>query len=148
MKVTFERENFGTESEADRTTKISRGLSPNEQLPQTPSLLTDATVAGNTNGMLSEFGRWRDVERLFGIKRGLLHLICAEGKVKSVLIRRRGNIHGTRYYYLPSVRAYLHGLMEEQVGQEKNKNLSGSAGLGSDCGQNQLDVDSSRLVNK
>jgi len=63
-----------------------------------------------------EWGRWRDVQHAYGVKRGLLHLLVAEGKIKSCLIRRRGNVHGTRYYYMESISAYLHTLMEEQTG--------------------------------
>ncbi len=70
---------------------------------------------GNFNGVM-EFGRARDVQAISGIKRGMLHLLVAEGKIRSVLIRRRGNVHGTRYYYIPSVLAYMHSLMAEQNG--------------------------------
>ena len=73
---------------------------------------------GNTNGVLPEFGRWRDVERLFGIKRGALYLLIADGKIQSVSMRRRGNIHGCRLIFLASVRQYLHTLMQEQSGKE------------------------------
>ena len=98
-------------------------------------MLTPATP-GNFNGVMPEFGRARDVQYISGIKRGLLHLLVAEGKIKSVLIRRQGNVHGTRYYSMQSVISYLNSLMEEQA-HEKTKNLSGPAGSGSDCGQNQ-----------
>ena len=69
---------------------------------------------GDMNGVIPEFGRHYHVFKLFGIKRGLLHLLVTEGKIKSVLIRRKGNVHGTRYYHLASVSAYLHSLMTEQ----------------------------------
>ena len=83
----------------------------------TPSGFTNRPVVpGNLNNIQMEFGRWRDVQNISGIKRGMLHLLCAEGKIKSVLIRRKGNVHGTRYYYLPSVIAYMHSLMEVQNG--------------------------------
>ncbi len=89
---------------------------------------------GNLNGVLPEFGRWRDVQNLYGLKRGLLHLLVTEGKIKSVLIRRRGNVHGTRYYYLSSVSAYMHSLMAEQGSQNNSQIWSGPAGSGSDRG--------------
>jgi hypothetical protein len=60
---------------------------------------------------IPEFGRWRDVERLFGIKRGTLYNLIAEGKVKSVVLRRRGNIHGCRLFHLASISEYLNSLM-------------------------------------
>lgn len=70
-----------------------------------------------TSPVLAEFGRWRDVQGLFGIKRGTLYNLVAEGKVKSVVLRRKGNIHGCRLFHLASVREYLNGLMETQQAQ-------------------------------
>jgi hypothetical protein len=61
---------------------------------------------------LAEFGRWQDVQRLFGIKRGTLYNMLAEGKVKSVSMRRKGNKHGCRLFHLASIRDYLHSLLE------------------------------------
>ena len=70
---------------------------------------------GNFNGVMPEFGRARDVQYISGLKRGLLHLLVTEGKIKSVLIRRKGNVHGTRYYSIQSVLSYMHSLMNEQT---------------------------------
>lgn len=66
---------------------------------------------------LPEFGRWRDVERHFGIKRGTLYNLMAEGKVKSVLLRRKGNVHGCRLIHLASVSQYINGQLEAQQTQ-------------------------------
>ena len=66
--------------------------------------------------VLPEFGRWRDVERLFGIKRGTLYNLMAEGKVKSIILRRKGHVHGCRLIHLASVSNYLNSLMESQEG--------------------------------
>jgi len=63
---------------------------------------------------LPEFGRWRDVERLFGIKRGTLYNLINEGKIKSVMLRHKGNVHGCRLIHLASVSQHLNGLMETQ----------------------------------
>lgn len=70
-----------------------------------------APSTGSQEAPLPEFGRAADVQRLFGIKRGTLYNLIAEGKVKSVSMRRKGNVHGCRLIFLPSVRAYLHSLM-------------------------------------
>ena len=78
--------------------------------------LTPAT-GGNTSGALPEFGRWRDVERLFGIKRGTLYNLMAEGKVKSLVLRRKGNLHGCRLIHLASVSQYLNNLLQAQQNQ-------------------------------
>lgn len=67
---------------------------------------------------MPEFGRWRDVQRLFGIKRGTLYNLLAEGKVKSVSLRVRGQKAGVRLIHLDSVRDYIHKqmrLQEEEV---------------------------------
>ena len=73
------------------------------------------TVASTTNATpLPEFGRWRDVERHFGIKRGTLYNLINEGKVKSVVLRRKGNIHGCRLIHLASISTYLNQLLENQ----------------------------------
>lgn len=81
---------------------------------------TTETIRLQANGeqpaALPEFGRWRDVERLFGIKRGTLYNLIAEGRVKSVILRRKGNVHGCRIIHLASVSAYLNSLMREQNG--------------------------------
>ena len=71
----------------------------------------------NNATQLPEFGRWRDVERNFGIKRGTLYNLMAEGKVKSVFLRHKGNVHGCRLIHLASVSQYLNGLMETQQPQ-------------------------------
>jgi len=64
---------------------------------------------------IPEFGRWKTVEQLFGIKRGTLYNLMAEGKIKSVSMRRKGNLHGCRLIYLQSVRDYLNSLMEAET---------------------------------
>ena len=71
-------------------------------------------AAGDTSGVLPEFGRTQDVQRLYGIKRGTLYGLIAAGKIQSVSLRHKGQKHGCRLIYLASVRGYLHGLMTEQ----------------------------------
>ena len=84
----------------------------------TTTTTTEPVTAPNQiNAPLPEFGRWRDVQRLYGIKRGTLYNLIAEGKVKSVVMRRKGNIHGCRLIFLASVSQYLHGLLEAQQNQ-------------------------------
>ena len=64
--------------------------------------------------ILPEFGRWKDVERLYGIKRGTLYNLLADGKVKSVSMRRKGNKNGCRLFYLPGISEYLNSLLNDQ----------------------------------
>jgi hypothetical protein len=63
-----------------------------------------------------EWGRYAAVFQRFGIKRGTLYNITADGMVKSVLLRRKGNKHGCRLWYLPSISKYLNSLMQQQDG--------------------------------
>ena len=77
-----------------------------------------AVAAGNSAGVLPEFGRWQDVQRLFGIKRGTLYNLVNEGQIKSVALRRRGNVHGCRLFHLASISEYLNSMMNQQQTQK------------------------------
>lgn len=80
-----------------------------------------AKLANPLNTPLPEFGRWQDVQRLFGIKRGTLYNLVAEGQIKSVSLRRRGNVHGCRLFYLASISDYLNSLMNEQQATQQSQ---------------------------
>lgn len=70
---------------------------------------TEAPVeASDTLQVLPEFGRIPDVERLFGLKRGVLYQLIGANKVKSVCLRKPGAKTGVRLVHLASVRAFLH----------------------------------------
>jgi len=73
---------------------------------------------GDLTGALPEFGRWRDVQRIFGLKRGTLYRLARERKIKSITLREPGHKFGCRLFYLPSVRAFLHQKLTEQTGGE------------------------------
>ena len=60
----------------------------------------------------SEFGRWQDVQRAFGIRRSYLYTLMADGKIKSVVLRRPGNIRGCRLFVMDSIRQHLTSLIE------------------------------------
>jgi hypothetical protein len=94
-------------------TKINK-LNLNLENLTTNGFTTQPVVAGNCTDVMPEFGRWQDVQRLFGIKRGTLYNLIAEEHVKSVVLRRKGNVKGCRLFYLQSISDYLHNLMEEQ----------------------------------
>ena len=80
------------------------------------TMTTETITVANTNSAttLPEFGRWQDVQRLFGIKRGTLYNLVNEGQIKSVSLRRRGNVHGCRLFHLASINDYLASLMTQQ----------------------------------
>ena len=55
--------------------------------------------------------------RLFGITRGTAYNLIAAGAFHSVSLRRRGQTRGVRLVSVPSVRAYLNGLLTKQAKQ-------------------------------
>jgi len=75
---------------------------------------TKPVALGNCTDVMPEFGRFQDVQRLFGLKRGTIYNLIEEGHIKSVSLRRRGQVKGVRLIYLQSVSDYLHRLMNEQ----------------------------------
>jgi hypothetical protein len=80
---------------------------------------TQPVRAGNCNGVLPEFGRTKDVERLFGIKRGTLYNLWEQKKVRSVLQRVMGKQSGVRLWYLPHIREHLMAAMLAQEQEQK-----------------------------
>ncbi len=71
------------------------------------SFTTDPVKAGDFTRVVPEFGRCRDVERLFGIKRGTAYNLLLDGKIKGVLLRVRGQKSGVRLFDLASIRDYI-----------------------------------------
>jgi len=67
----------------------------------------------NSAGIVPEFGRCSDLLRLFGLKRGSAYNLLAEGKIKGVLLRVRGQKSGVRLFDLQSVRQFIHSQMNE-----------------------------------
>ena len=70
--------------------------------------LTAAPIEPGASGSsLPEFGRVPDVERLFGVKRGLCYQLIGAGTFKSVCLRKPGAKTGVRLIHLASVRDWL-----------------------------------------
>lgn len=67
---------------------------------------------GKVDQAIPEFGRIADVERLFGLKRGLLYQLIGARKIKSACLRKPGARTGVRLVHLASVRAFLAESME------------------------------------
>lgn len=79
------------------------------------STTTTAPVQAGDFGIAApEFGRWRDVERLYGIKRGSAYNLLADDKIRGVLLRVRGQKSGVRLFDLASVRDYIRRCQAEQ----------------------------------
>jgi hypothetical protein len=74
----------------------------------------ESVKAADCSALTPEFVRVPDVQRLFGIKRGILYRWIAESRIKSFVIREKGNKQGIRLIYLPSLRGYLMKQMEMQ----------------------------------
>jgi len=54
-----------------------------------------------------EFARVPDIQRLFGIRRGICYRLIGTGDIKSVVIRKTGSQTGVRLVHLQSVRDFL-----------------------------------------
>lgn len=74
---------------------------------------TQPIAQGDCGGALPEFGRCADVTRLFGLRRGTLYNLLAQGKVRGVLLRVKGSKSGVRLFDLESVRQLIRSQMEE-----------------------------------
>lgn len=71
-------------------------------------------TAGDFSGFTPEFGRFRDVERCYGVKRGTAYNLLRDGKIKGVLLRVRGKKSGVRLISMQSVREFINSMMTEQ----------------------------------
>jgi hypothetical protein len=88
---------------------VVRDLTPHQNDSHDMSNKTIEPVEpGNCAGVMPEFGRMADVRHLFGIRRGTAYNLLADGKIKGVLLRVRGQKSGVRLINLASVRAFIH----------------------------------------
>ena len=65
------------------------------------------TLGSHGSNLEPEFIRVKDVELMFGIKRGMLYGLINEGKIKSKTLRSRGNVRGIRLIDIQSVREFI-----------------------------------------
>jgi hypothetical protein len=80
-------------------------------LPEAAAKALDPRTLPDAN---SEFCRMGDLRRLFGIVRSTAYLLAKEGHIKTISLRRKGQIRSIRLVSVPSVRAYLGRLLAEQ----------------------------------
>ena len=59
-----------------------------------------------------EWIRVRQVPSIFGISKSKVYELIAEGKIKSVSLRKRGQTHATRLISYDSMAAYIESLVE------------------------------------
>lgn len=97
------------------TNRESEFASPNGiNYPVSSELSGGSTPLAGSQGSLPEFGRWQDVQRIYGVKRGTLYNLLKAGQVRSVSLRKPGQKFAVRLFHLQSIRDYLYGLMVEQ----------------------------------
>ena len=70
---------------------------------------------GNFSEVTPEFGRVGDIQRMFGVKKGILYRWINEKRVKSICLRERGNLKGIRLISVDSVRSYIQSQMDDEV---------------------------------
>jgi hypothetical protein len=82
-------------------------------------LVTTAPVEpGETQNAAPEWGRIRDVERLYGIRRGTTYAMIRQKKIKTCLLRVQGNVSGLRLVNLQSVRDFIAAQLKENEQME------------------------------
>jgi hypothetical protein len=75
-------------------------------------------LLGEMTGLAPEFGRIRDVERLYGLKRGTVYHLLQDRKIRGCVLRVKGKRPGVRLIDLTSVRSYIRSQMEEKQQEE------------------------------
>lgn len=61
-----------------------------------------------------EFGRTNDLKLLYGLRRGTVYNLAADGKIRGVVLRVRGTKSGVRLWDLQSVRTFIRGSMLQE----------------------------------
>ena len=67
---------------------------------------------GNFAGVMPEFGRAADLQRLFGLRRGTIYNLLRAGKIRGCLLRIKGKKSGVRLFEIQSVRDLVRSQME------------------------------------
>jgi len=70
-------------------------------------------MPGNFSDTAKEFGRTKDVERVFSVKRGTLYNAEKLGLVRGVLLRLRGQKSGVKLWDMRSIENWIRGEMEK-----------------------------------
>jgi hypothetical protein len=84
-------------------------------MPKKKAESTGAPVRpGDFTSVTPEFGRTPDVTRAFGLRRGTIYNLAADGKIRGVLLRSRGQKSGCRLWDMESIRQYIRQCGAEQ----------------------------------
>jgi hypothetical protein len=71
-------------------------------------------VAAKVKASEAEFTDADGLRTLFGLKRSMAYVLLAEGKIRGISLRRKGNSRGKRLFHVASVRAFLNRQLEEE----------------------------------
>jgi hypothetical protein len=105
-------DNFDTSNNGEgRQTTFDRNESV-KVMPTKRATTTEPVKPGWTSQVAPEFLRTDDVRKVFGIRRGSLYGLAKLGKVKSCLLRIRGNRLGVRLWSVDSIRACIEQQMQ------------------------------------
>jgi len=77
-------------------------------------MTTAPVTPGDFSGVAKEFGRTKDVERIFSVKRGTLYNAEKLGLVRGVLLRLRGQKSGIKLWDMQSIGQWIRGEMEKR----------------------------------
>jgi hypothetical protein len=69
---------------------------------------------GDFSDTAKEFGRTKDVERVFSLKRGTLYNAEKLGLVRGVLLRLRGQKSGVKLWDMRSIEQWIRSAIEKQ----------------------------------
>jgi hypothetical protein len=91
------------------------GSEVKDSVSASPLRTTTAPVTpGDFSNAAKEFGRTKDVERVFSVKRGTLYNAEKLGLVRGVLLRLRGQKSGVKLWDMRSIERWIRGEMEKQ----------------------------------
>jgi hypothetical protein len=78
-----------------------------------PRTTTGPVTPGDFSDTAKEFGRTKDVERIFSVKRGTLYNAAKLGLVRGVLLRLRGQKSGVKLWDMRSIENWIRGQMRK-----------------------------------
>lgn len=78
--------------------------------------------AGDFKDAAKEFGRTKDVERVYSVKRGSLYNAEKLGLVRGVKLRLRGSKSGIKLWDMRSIETWIRSQANEQAAEQKVAN--------------------------
>lgn len=81
--------------------------------PETIAPVTEALAKASQPD--PEFVDCKGLESGWGIKRSLAYALLADGSIRGVSLRRRGQLRGKRLFDVDSVRKFLRKQMQEEM---------------------------------